>query len=85
MRLANKVLKRPDGQELCILAGKPIGDGKKHVYLLNPLGKEPLYTLWTIEFVDDEHFTMAPYEGENFDELKDELLDVFIENAHEVL
>ena len=84
MRLANKVLKRPDGQELCILAGKPMGDGT-HVYLLNPLGEEPLYTLWTIEFVDEEHFTMTPYKGENGAALKDELLDVFIENAHEVL
>ena len=49
MNLANRVLKHPNGQELYILAGKPIGDGKKSIYLFNSLSTEPDYSLHVIE------------------------------------
>ena len=86
MNLSNKVLRGrgKDGQDLFILAGKPIDD-KKSIYLLNTMSNEPNYSLWNVEYIDEEHFQMSPYKGSDTEELIEELLDVFIENAHEVL
>ena len=80
MDLKKKNITWPDGRVYCILAGKPVGDGKKSVYLLNPEGTEPDYSLWYIEIFGDE-VELSPYKGSDSEDLIIELAEKFLENA----
>ena len=89
MKLRNRVIRAnimPDGKEYYILAFKPTeSDPLKGICLLNPNETEPNYSLWNAEILEGEKFRLWPYKGDDSEELIDELLDDFVEHAHEVL
>jgi hypothetical protein len=80
MNLKNKNITFPDGKIFCILEGKPVDGGKRCVYLLNPVGKEPDYSLWYIEIFGEE-IELSSYDGSDNEDLIDELLEKYVETA----
>jgi len=83
MKLANKIIPAgPIGQEHCILSGKPTDNPRVSVYLLNTMDQKPNYSLWNVEISDDEKtIELWPYEGEDYEDLKRQLLETFIKNT----
>jgi hypothetical protein len=53
---------------------------KKSIYLLNPVGKEPYYSLWYVEILGDK-IKFSPYKGSDSEDLIDELLEKFVETV----
>jgi tetratricopeptide (TPR) repeat protein len=65
------------------LRGMPTDDPKISIYLLgnNEEGKESEFSLWNVETLDDEsNFDIWPYKGEDYEVLKQQLMDDYIEN-----
>ena len=85
MILRNRVITSMNPQMYILACKQDNDDPKKQICLLNPVGEEPKYSLWNVEYIDEERFRMTPYKGNDSVELIDELLDVFVEHAHEVL
>ena len=82
-RLKDKVIPMPpDGQELAVLAGKPIDDGKRGLYLFSPPG-EGRYFLKYVEAIGDTQFKISPYEGADTEELILELSEKYVATAYD--
>jgi len=85
MNLKNRKYTNPDGKTFYFMTSKPTGDGEKEIYLVNSSSKETDYSLWYVKFIDDEQFSMAPYDGDDTKELIMELTEKFLETAWEIL
>ena len=72
---------RNTGQKYYILCGKPVNDDNRFIYLLSASATEPDYSLWLVEFIDDNSFDIWPYEGTDTDKLIFELNEKFLETV----
>ena len=85
MSLRNRNYTHPNGKTYYFMASKPTDDEKIEIYLANSSTKEVDHSLWYIKNLDDGNFLMAPYDGDDTKELIMELVEKFLENAHEFL
>jgi hypothetical protein len=81
MNFKNKIMTHPNGNRYHILAGKPVDDSKRSVYLLDSSNKDADYSLWYFEKLNDQEFEMWPYNGNDNEELILELMDKFVQTA----
>jgi ankyrin repeat protein len=85
MKLKNKIIPNGpygNGPGQHILSGKPTDNPRVSVYLLSNIEKKNDYSLWNIEISEDEaSFKMWSYEGDDYEDLKYQLLDDYIETA----
>jgi len=81
--LTKLVITKPiNGKQHSILAGKPTSIPNRGIYLLGSKGEEKDYSLWLIELNEDgENADLWPYEGDDTEELIQELLEEFIATA----
>ena len=78
----NKIIPCLYGKEYYIMGGKSTAYPKLSIYLLATMDKKPEYSLWYGEFVDEEgKIDFWPYDGEDSEDLKMELMENFIEHA----
>jgi len=85
MNLRNRNYTNPDGKTFYFMTSKPTDDEKIEIYLVNSSSKGTDYSLWYIKSLDDEHFSMRPYDGDDTKELIMELTEKFLETAWEIL
>ena len=85
MSLRNRNYTNPDGKTFYFMTSKPTDDEKIEIYLVNSSSKGTDYSLCYIKFIDNEQFSMSPYDGEDTKELIMELTEKFLENAWEIL
>jgi len=85
MELKNKVLPNLNGQKYYFLGGTPTDDPKISVYLLNTMDGQQNYSLWNVEFLEDEegNIELSPYEGADSNKLLKQLLETFLETAYD--
>ena len=83
MNLTNKILPAGIiGQKQYVLSCKPTDDPSVNIYLLSNMEQRLFYSLWNIKMSDKEGpFNIWRYKGEDYEALKIELLENFIENA----
>jgi len=85
MELKNKVVPNLNGQRHCFLAGTPTDDPQICIYLLNTMDGQANYSLWNVEFLEDEegNIELSPYEGADRNKLLKQLLETFLETAYD--
>jgi len=91
MILRNKIISagRLGPEPHYVLASKPTDNPKVRIYLMNAMNSEsdnPMetkrkYSLWNVEYVDENRVIMSLYKGEDSLELEIELGEKFIEHA----
>jgi hypothetical protein len=83
MKFTDKVIPgETTGQGYHIMSGKPTDNPNVSVYVLRDLGLKENFSLWNIEFSEgEESFHMWPYKGEDYEELTNELLKIYLEDV----
>ena len=82
-KFTNKVIKAGViGQnEYHLLSGKPTDNPNISIYLLINMEQKQDFTLWYLETLNENKFSLRPYKGEDYDELLLELMEDFVEHA----
>ena len=84
--LTKLVITKPiNGKQYSILAGKPTSIPNRGIYLLGAKGEKHEHTscsLWLIELSEDgQNADLWPYEGDDTEELIEELWEEFVATA----
>jgi len=80
--LINKLIPVPEGCQSAALAGIPVADPKRFIYLLRSMDGKNEDSLWNVEVIDDdETVRMWPYKGEDTEELIMYLIERHVETA----
>ena len=74
-----------DGRMFYFMESKTIEENIKYIALLNSSSEGTDYSLWYIEILNEKEFAISPYDGNDSQELIMELMELFLENAHELL
>ena len=80
--IQNKKLTWPNtDKKIHITRCKPIEGSNTSVCLLCNLHKEPNFSLWLTEFLENNNISMRPYTGNDSKDLRIELLENILETA----
>jgi hypothetical protein len=84
--LRNKIVPWPDGSRLYFLGCKPTSDPNVGICLLSDVEKEKVYSLWYVRRSEKEngdgYLSFEPYKGDDYEDLKFEILEDFCYGAY---
>jgi hypothetical protein len=79
----NKTIPWSDGKKLYFLAGVPVENSDKQIWLTNTTGTEANYSLWYTFIDEDENVNMEPYKETDSEYMLIKLLELFLETAYD--
>ena len=85
MQLRNKILTIKGQSYYCLAGINLVECANRSVWLFNSSIEEnekPVYSLWNVEYINEDKIDLWPYEGINKEALIKKLLEDFLENAY---
>ncbi len=84
MKLTELDIKGPNGQGYCIIETMETPDPSRKLILLSLRGEQTDYSLWLAEFGEDgSKMHMWPYEGDDYNEKLEIILQKSVEKSFE--